>query len=391
MILAKAFQTDARPRQEARTLVDASYPVFAIAWDRAYEFKSSERFEGVLVRSFRLTKVVRSSPLGLAIGAITFQVVAFLMILRVVMKTRQRVTVHAHDLNTLGAAYLARIARLCRYVLYDCHEPSYATYSEVFGRVLGRVAHILEVQLISCADVAISVSEPIVRDLRRHIRDVYLIYNCPRLSDIPNVSKDEARSRLGLPDRSFIVSYVGSAFAIGSRLDIMMRVADLARDSSTSIRFLVVGASSSYQLRTQVAKHSNPAITFVGPKSHKDALTYRIASDLTWAVYDDPTVSVRTRIGAFWQIFESMACGVPIMVWKGTNMAALINRTDCGVAVDGNDAEGIVRNIDRLSHNPEMRARLSSNGRSASSSEYNWEKMSSRLLRVYKSLEGRKQ
>jgi len=86
-----------------------------------------------------------------------------------------------------------------------------------------------------------------------------------------------------------------------------------------------------------------------------------------------------------------MACGVPIMVWKGTNMAALINRTDCGVAVDGNDAEGIVRNIDRLSHNPEMRARLSSNGRSASSSEYNWEKMSSRLLRVYKSLEGRKQ
>jgi hypothetical protein len=51
MFLLKAFQTCPRPRQEAKTLVNAGYPVFVLAWDRQCGFRCLEQVDGAVVRS----------------------------------------------------------------------------------------------------------------------------------------------------------------------------------------------------------------------------------------------------------------------------------------------------------------------------------------------------
>jgi glycosyltransferase involved in cell wall biosynthesis len=380
MLLAKAFQTDTRPRQEARTLVRASYSVRVIAWDRACEFSSREWVEGALVRSFRLTNLGRSGSLGLVIGGALFQAPAFVEILRAARLTQRNVIVHAHDVDTLPAAALARMIGLCRGLVYDCHELGYGAYSELFGCLIGGIVRALELILLRSADRIVAVSEPIARSLGD--MDIEVICNCPWLSEIPSISKEEARKKLGLPLGAFIISYVGLV-RYDSRLDIMLRVADLAQRQTRELHFLVVGPHASSEDHGYLLRLSSSMISVVGPVDHRCALMFRIASDLTWAVYDDPASGINTRVGLPWQVFESIACGVPVVVWRSTHRASLVSRLGCGLVVDGNDAKGILKSIEELSQDLEMQARLSSNAISASLLEYSWEKMSNRLLQVY--------
>lgn len=101
MFLAKAFQTDPRPTQEAKTLCVSGYPVFALAWDRESKFKHIEDVDGVMVRSFSNIKLPDASPLGLGFGAIVFQMLLVLEGIRLIRELKQRPIIHCHDFNTL--------------------------------------------------------------------------------------------------------------------------------------------------------------------------------------------------------------------------------------------------------------------------------------------------
>jgi glycosyltransferase involved in cell wall biosynthesis len=124
-------------------------------------------------------------------------------------------------------------------------------------------------------------------------------------------------------------------------------------------------------------------ITVVRKVPHVSALMYRLASDLTWAMYGDPKNGMNVCIGLPWSVFESMACGTPVITWEGTYRAHLLKRLGCGLAVDGNCVSCILESVGMLSRDPGMQQRLSSNAKSASLLQYNWEHMSQTLIEAY--------
>jgi glycosyltransferase involved in cell wall biosynthesis len=382
MTLAKSFAHDTRSRLEALALRRSGYDIEVLAWDRDLRMPLKATVDGIRTTSVKIFRGVEFRKLKFALASVIFQIACFFYALR--LCRAGKLIVHAHDFNTLLPGALAKLVFRDRISLvYDSHEYTPGVYAEWYGSMVGTVAGVLERLFGRYCDALITVSDPMADYLERTLgRACTVLWNCPPLRDIPTIPKDVARAKLNLPARDFIVSLIAGSIRVDSRLDIMQRVADLAQRTTTNIRFLVVGAVGALAL----SEHPSSVITVVGRVSHRCALMYRIASDLTWAIYADPTKGVNTRIGLPWQVFESMACAVPVMIWKGTHRATLVNKVDCGVAVDGNDPEGILECIHKLSQNSEMRARLSVNARSASLLKYNWEHMSDRLIRVYESL-----
>src|SRR5208282_4132438 len=240
MLVAKAFQRPdiPRARQEAETLIDAGFPVSVLAWDRNIEYPAYQKLGEINVHSIRTTNLAEFSKIGLVVGGFIFQFLVFIQAIRTIQKTKQRPIVHVHDINTLLPGCILRKLRLASGLIYDCRELTYALYSEWLHPVLGSIVRVLEESSLRCVDSVITVNEAIAKYLQKFGPPVTIVYNCPRLADIPKVTRKEARIILGLPSEWFIVSYIGMV-RFGCGLELLVEVAKQMGDSN--VHFLVVG------------------------------------------------------------------------------------------------------------------------------------------------------
>lgn len=383
MFLAKTFQTDPRPKQEANSLIEAKYPVYVISWDRESKGPSNPDRDGAIVRSFRLLNVGASSGFGLALGAMFFQLLLIVECIRMIGRLKQRPILHVHDYNTLVPGCFLRALGLSRGLVYDCHELTYSAYSDLFNALLGAITRVTELRWSRAADLLITVSQPIAEYFRQYGIRAEVIYNCPRLSDIPRISKRDARNELGLPLDVFLVSYIGS-IRYDSGLELLLKVAETAREGHEGIKFLVVGGGPLASAFKKAATSSrNRRLSFLPEVSRGRAMLYQVASDLTWAIYDADRASVNARIGMPWKMFESLACAVPILVRKGTYRSSLLETIGCGLIVEADRPEEIVRAISDLAGDTERYLDKSTRARQAAISRFNWDRMSERMLRLY--------
>jgi glycosyltransferase involved in cell wall biosynthesis len=384
MFLAKAFQTDPRPRQEARSLVEAKYSVFVFAWDRERAFRPIERVDGATVYSIRQLDLRRFSSFGLVVGDIIFQMLILLGTVRLVSHLKQRPIIHAHDFNTLVPGCLLRICHLSVGLVYDSHELTYAIYSDFFGSAVGSIIRCVEQLGLRYVDTIITVSPPFAAYFLRFGRDTEVIYNCPRTSDIPRTSKPETRRELGLPSNAFIVSYVGSITSIFA-LDLLLATA--CSTKIQNIQFLVVGDGPLAPRLRQMVKRSKAPLNLLSHVPREKALRYVLASDLTWAVYQSK--SINARLTVHWKFFESLACGTPLLVQAGTFSARLVQRFGCGVILETEDGDYVAQMIMSLANDPDRHSEMCSAAKSAvRQMNFNWDAMSGRLVDIYRDLQG---
>ena len=380
IFLAKAFQSDTRPTSEARTLRETGHTIFVLAWDRYCEFQANENVEGAIVRSFHHVNLKKSSRFGLVLGAAIFQVLLFLGTVRLIAKIAQRPIVHAHDFNTLLPSCLLKALGLTSGLVYDYRELSYAIYGEWFNPLIAHVVRVIEERFVRYPDEIITVCDPIAGYLRKFNRATEIVYNCPRRVDIPDLSRNEARVKLGLPVDAFIVSFIGE-IRYDCRLDLMLSTASLV--NRENIHFLVVGGGPlASQFRELALASQVPRVTVLPRVPRESALLYLKASDLTWIIYQRPALSLNSRIGLPWKLFESLACGVPPIVDRDTLRATLVNRLRCGVVLEKDTPDYISRTIVSLAENSDQYRSMSVAARRAAR-DFSWEKMSRKLVDVY--------
>jgi glycosyltransferase involved in cell wall biosynthesis len=378
MFLAKAFQTDTRPRLEARILLDAGYRVFVLAWDRYSEFQAFENVDEVAVKSFHHLNLRSFSKFKLAAGAVILQALLFWQTLRLIAALKQRPILHANDFNTFLPSCLLKMLRLAHRLVYDYRELTYAIYGEWFSRPLSHAVRVIEETYLSYADAVITVSEPIAKYLVRFNPRTELVYNSARTAEIPSVSKTAIRSKLGLPVKAFIVSYVGE-IRYGCRLDLMLAAASLIR--SERVIFLVVGGGP---LANEFGQRARSRQIMVLPWQPRErAILYTAASDLTWVLYSK--ASLNSRISMPRKLLESLACGVPVLADRDTLAANLVNRYGCGVVVDTDDPDQILQDIKTLADHPSRYHSMSVATKFAAR-DFSWERMSSKLLGIYEGL-----
>jgi glycosyltransferase involved in cell wall biosynthesis len=245
---------------------------------------------------------------------------------------------------------------------------------------------VIEERCLRYADAIITVSDPIASYLNRFNPTTQVIYNCPRNRDIPRLSKKEARTELGLPLDDFIVTSVGT-IRLDCRFDLLLAVARLTWGEK--IRYVVVGDGPlAHQLNEDAKKVSGSIFTVIPSVPRKKALSYVLASDLTWAVYQHRMESMNPRMTIPWKFFESLACGVPLIVESGTYRAKLVSMFDCGSIVEEDSPAKVSQLILSMAKNPDYNLKLSMNARSASQTmKFDWETMSAKLVGIYERLQ----
>jgi glycosyltransferase involved in cell wall biosynthesis len=384
MFLAKAFQTDPRPRQEAKSLVEANYSVFVLAWDRERAFRPVEYVDGATVYSIGKVDLRRFSSVGLVLGDIIFQILILLGTVRLVSHLGQRPIIHAHDFNTLLPGCLLRMCHLSVALVYDSHELTYAIYSDFFGNAVGYIIRCVEQLCLRYVDTIITVSPPFAQYLCRSGRPTEVIYNCPRMSDIPRTSKLETRRELGLPLNAFIVSYIGSITSIFA-LDLLSAASCLT--NNRNVQFLVVGDGPLAPKLREMARQSKARLNILSHVPHEKALRYVFASDLTWALYQSQSINARMTIA--WKFFESLACGTPVLVGSDTFCASLVQHFKCGVVLNCDDANHIAEVILSVADDLDRHSQMCSGTRSAvRQMNCTWEAMSAKLVDIYRNLSG---
>jgi glycosyltransferase involved in cell wall biosynthesis len=379
MLVAKAFQKPNPPRtkHEAQALFDAGYRVYVFAWDREAIFPSLENVNGAIVQSFSLINVRRFSRFGLALGGILFQIALVFQTVKLITRLKQRPILHAHDINTLLPSFFLKSLGLSRALVYDCRELTYEVYSDWFHPIVGAVVRTIEEHLLRHVDAVITPSDAIASYLRRFCQTVETIYNFPSLVDIPACSKEQARLRLGLPVNAFIVSSVGT-IRTDCRYDLLLEVASLIEKEN--IRFLVVGDGPMLPMLKRAAEQI-PAtrLMILPPVTHTKALCHVFASDLTWAVYKNRKIPWMP-----WKFFESLACGVPVLVESGTRRAELVEELGCGVVPKTDGVEDTMRTIVSLAEDKRRQRHLSAAAKNAAlAHDLNWEAMSRKLIAIY--------
>ena len=389
MLVAKAFQRPdiPRARQEAETLIDAGFPVSVLAWDRNIEYTPNQKLGEINVHSIRTINLSEFSRIGLVVGGFVFQFLVFIQAIREIRKAKQRPIVHVHDINTLLPGCLLRKLRLASGLIYDCRELTYALYSEWLHPTLGGIVRVLEESSLRSVDSIITVNDAIADYLHKFGPPVTIVYNCPRLADIPKITKKEARIILGLPPDCFIVSYIGMV-RFGCGLELLVEVAEQMGDSN--VHFLVVGDGPLAPKIRQAAEEmgANSNFSALPRVSRQKALLYTLASDATWAIYPE---SVNARISSPWKLFESMACGVPVIVDSGTFQSKIITKFGCGLVLKDHAPQMIHQSIVSMSKDRVECRRMSLAGRKAAEMEFNWENMSRRLTKIYSKSEDNSQ
>jgi glycosyltransferase involved in cell wall biosynthesis len=377
MFLAKAYQIDHRVKQEAKTLSEANYHVFVLAWDRNREFGREETLDGIKVRSFSHIRLDGFSTIGLALGALVFQVQLIIESVRLIAELKQRPVIHAHDFNTLVPGCILRMLRLARVLVYDAHELTYAAYEEVYGRLTGCIIRTVEQLCLRHAGAIITVSPPFAKYFRRFNDSLEMVQNCPDANDLPRLSKLKIRQQLGLPLNAFIVSYVGTV-RYDCNLDLLLSVASLQADKE--IHFVVVGDGPQAQEFRQNALRTKAPLTVLPRVPRRTALAYVSASDLTWGIYRAGSLNMRLTLP--WKFFESLACQVPFLVEEGFLTAQMTRRFGCGIVVSNENPRVVLEAILSVARDQALHQKLSSAAKGAAQN-FKWQLTSQNLVSLY--------
>jgi glycosyltransferase involved in cell wall biosynthesis len=285
----------------------------------------------------------------------------------------------------LGSAAAKKLLKNHVRLIYDCHELTPGLYQEWYGTVIAGVVERLENAALSSADAIISVNEAVHTHLThdRTVRSI-LVYNCPAKAEIPDLPPIDAKKKLALQG-FFVVLFAGWVRQDYDFASILKAAGELKSRGVDDVRFVFIGPAETMKSLTTTAVKENVETFFYfrGWVPNDELMLYYLASDLCYAVTSKlgPSTQILTPI----KMFESMACGVPVIVRAGTLAAEIVNEWRCGIilAPERND---LASQLIKLKESSRELSALGSGGRRAFLSSFNWDSMEERLLQLYSDL-----
>jgi len=90
------------------------------------------------------------------------------------------------------------------------------------------------------------------------------------------------------------------------------------------------------------------------------------------------------------KLYESLACGVPVVVSDLPGLAQVVESHGCGIVVPVGDSEALARAVSLLAHDPDLRLEMGKRAESAAVSEYSWSNRAKQTLGFINSTIGKK-
>lgn len=379
MLVLNNFINDARVHKEAETLAQAGHTVRVLAlWQTG--LPQHETRNGYTVQRLPL----RSRTLTGGPAAMLIKYMEFARAVRAATRSQPAHAYHAHDANTLPAAWLAARADKAALV-YDAHE---FERGRNFGNfrlpsIYRRVWHLPEAIFIRRTDAVITVSQSIANELAAYYRIAapILVRNCPPRFD-PPAPTGELRRLMGITPNQPLLLYQGGIvpgrglFTILEALALLPAEVALVMLGEGSLRPHLQARAQSLGLQTRF--YTPGAVPW------QKLLTYTREADLGLSLIENTCRSYYYSLPN--KLFEYMMAEVPVLCSNFPEMQNVVLGAGAGITADPHDPRAVAQAIQTLLADPEARRQMGQNGRRAALQTYNWQTESQKLLHLYHSL-----
>ena len=290
---------------------------------------------------------------------------------------------HAHDLNTLPAACLAK-RKTGGKLVYDSHE----LYVEINrSKKQSRFAKFLlsktEFLLIKSADHVITVSDSIGEELKRRypIKRLTVILNAPSCRTVRHGLS--LRDELKIPEFNKIIIYVGNITINRGLEELIQSIVYL-----NHCVVVIMGRASNFaysqklkQLARDVAVENK--VYYFGPVPFEDVTKYAASADVGVAPIKNACLSYYYCLPN--KLFEYIAGGLPTVVSNFPELKRVIKEYNLGRTFNPDDPKDIAEAINYVLSDKDKYEEMKRNALQAAK-VFNWENESKKLLEIYKKL-----
>jgi glycosyltransferase involved in cell wall biosynthesis len=320
-----------------------------------------------------------SAGSGAARGAAASELRALARLARLVPRTARLVAaarglprpdvVHAHDLDTLPAAWL--VARRGRSrLVYDAHE-LYSEFEHPVPRLARRLTLALEGALARRADAVVTVSEGIAAELAARLRlreRPLVVLNAPARAEAPGPGAN------GGPLRAVYQGGLGP----GRELDDLLAAAG-AEGVELTLRISL--ADPDVLRRTVAARGLAERVRVLDPVPPEDAVGALAGFD-AGIIFDRP----RTRNGELSfpnKLFEYLMAGLAVVAPRLEEIGPLLDGERVGVTYEPDRPEALAGALERLAADPALLAELRGRARALAVERLNAEAEAATLARAW--------
>ncbi len=357
----------------ARALATHGYSVKLLIWDRD---RTAEPYNPALYPTYKCTiRAPYDRP-----AALLYLPLWWAYELVFLLRDDSDV-IHASDFDTLLPAILAKLIgkrKLC-YFIYDFYADNLADggFQGLRKRIRRFVAH-LERTGIGFADVLFLVDESRFEEVDgAHINELYYVYNSP--IDCAAKADTTGTASEGSADE-MVIFYAGATHA-SRGLNYMFD----AVSSVEGVRLKVAGPITDNERVLDELNRVGSKAQYLGfLPSYDDVIKETLKADLLFR-FNDPRVP-KTKYESPNKLFEAMMCGKPIIVSDESAMANIVRKEQCGVVVPYGDVPALTDALKMCREDPQLRAELGNNGRTAYEERYSWAIMEERVLNGYRYL-----
>ena len=198
---------------------------------------------------------------------------------------------------------------------------------------------------------------------------IKVVYNAVRITK-PDLSKEEARSKLGLSGKVLVSA---GRLVPWKGFDILIEaVAELAKKIE-DVRLIVVGDGPEHQKLKAQTEKLGVDVLFTGSLPKDTLLEYLIAGDVF--------VLNTAYEGLSHQILEAMKLGLPIITTDVGGNPEIIKHNKSGILVEYNNKKQLIEAVDNVLHDEAFQDRLA-HGAMAKAAEFTKEHMINNLKKL---------
>jgi len=360
-IRSSEYSIPPRIPKQAKTLASAGYLVKVLCWDRNKEYPKYDKLSYYDVVRYQMKAPTASNLLFL------YMLFWWAYILYYTLKNKFNI-IHACDLDTLPPVILTRFVKGCR-IVYDIRD-SYAEKILNLPNIVRNLIRIIDRILMNFVDAILICDTKRMGYLGNipKVKPVEVIMNVPEFRNIESVPRRNS---------DLIINFCGFVHENRGIYQICDAVKDL-----DNITLEIIGPCHDETIIDYINQVKNAR--YYGQVKHDKSLKFMKTSDLVVALYA-PTIMAH-RYPNSNKVFEAMFCGKPILTNYGTSLADFVIENEIGYVVDYNDIAAMKAIITKILNQSSDSMKYGINGYRLFESQYNWEIMGLKLVRIYENL-----
>lgn len=294
---------------------------------------------------------------------------------------------HCHEPDALCIGVLLKKIKNKK-IVYDVHEhwPSMAALTAFgpLGQKIVKYRHIdgfiqffteyFELYLAKKADRIITVSDSVAERFHKIGLETYNIMN------VPMILQENVNNHKINPND---IVYVCGKLGFSKGVDIALQMLSSLKKDYTHIHLTLIGDLQDDVLG-QIDYHLKERVEITGFVPYE--IMYRKISEGGVGLILFQNTHYNSYIGLPNKLFDYMMCGLPVVASDFPEIRKVIQTSECGIVVDVEDVDSIVKGVKYLLDNPTEAQIMGERGRMAIEDEYNWDKMENKLLALYETI-----